>query len=280
MTIKFESLAPYLDTVEARPGTMHIYKNDSIVSNVIRTYGEYCHAEIDVMNIYITEGMGYIDVGVNIGYHSLAMHKQAKCNILGFEPHPTHFAVAAENCKDLPIQIYNAAASDYKGKLKITNIDLDNPENYGEVKQTSNDDTNGIEVPCVRIDDFNLGKIDGMKIDVEGFEINVMRGAENTIDKNRPVILFEALDMEWLDCFEFLDRKNYTMYWLACFNTPVKDETFIPKVEGERPFNEGGVSNIIAVPKELKQLGNLIPVRYKEKYTEAVARIKNYVVAF
>ena len=278
MTIDFKNLKPKLDLVEAKPGPMYVYKNDQFVSKAIKTYGEYCHAEIDIMKLFTKKESMYIDVGVNIGYHSLAMHKETGCAVVGFEPNPTHFAVAGENCKDLPIQIFNAALGSRKDVIKMTDVTIDDAGNYGETKQ---DDEGTIEAQCITLDSLNMPEISGMKIDVEGFELDVMKGAEQTINKYRPVIFYEALDLDWVGCYDFLDHKGYAQYWVACLNTPLKDDTFIPKDPDNDPgFRNGGVTNIIAIPLEKSQIGNLMPVRKDERYEDCAKRIKSYVMAF
>lgn len=278
MTIKFDTIKNKLDLVDARPGKMYVYKNDQFVSKAIKTYGEYCHAEIDVMKMYIEKESLYIDVGVNIGYHSLAIQKETGCSVVGFEPHPKHFAVAAENCKDLPIQLFNAALSSRNKTITLTDIDLDGAGNYGETKQ---DDEGQLEAKAIMLDTLDIPEISGMKVDVEGFEYEVFKGAEKTIDKYRPVILYEALELDWTMCYDFLDHKGYKQYWLACFNTPMKESTFIPKNPNIDPgFGTGGVTNIVAIPNEKAQISNLMPVQQDEKYEDCVNRMRSYVMAF
>jgi FkbM family methyltransferase len=274
----FETFKPKLDLVQARPGPMYVYKNDQFVSKAIKVYGEYCHAEVDVMKLFVEKDTMYIDVGVNIGYHALAVHKETECSVIGFEPNPTHFAIAAENCKNLPIQIFNAALGSRKDTIKMTDVTIDDAGNYGETKQ---DDEGSIEAECITLDSLNVPKVSVMKIDVEGFELGVMKGGEQTINKYRPVIFYEALGLDWTGCFDFLEGKGYAQYWVACLNTPLKSDTFIPKDPNNDPgFGMGGVTNILAIPLEKPQVGNLMPVKQNETYGECAKRIKSYVMAF
>lgn len=273
-----DTLKPKLDLVQAKPGPMYVYKNDQFVSKAIRVYGEYCHAEVDIMKLFVEKESIYIDVGVNIGYHSLAIHKETGCSVIGFEPNPTHFIIAAENCKNAPIQLFNAALGSRKDTIMMTDVTIDDAGNYGETKQ---DDTGTIEAQCLTLDSLNLPEISGMKIDVEGFELGVMKGAEKTIDKYRPVIFYEALGLDWTGCFDFLSTKGYKQYWVACLNTPLKEDTFIPKDPNNDPgFGLGGVTNIVAIPAEKSQISNLMPVVQNEPYGECSKRIRSYVMAF
>jgi FkbM family methyltransferase len=82
-------------------------------------FGEYCDAEVQVMAKYLTPESIYLDIGTNIGYHALAINQQVGCSVLAFEPHPNHFSVAAYNCKDKPIRIYNTALGSKNGTMTI-----------------------------------------------------------------------------------------------------------------------------------------------------------------
>jgi hypothetical protein len=50
---------------------------------------------------------------------------------------------------------------------------------------------NYFEVQQFKLDDFNLGDIDYIKIDVDGYELNVLNGAKETINKYKPILVIE-----------------------------------------------------------------------------------------
>ena len=54
--------------------------------------------------------------------------------------------------------------------------------------------TTPVTVNCERLDDIDYGVPSLMKIDVEGHELSVLRGAEKTIKKHKPAILIEIHD--------------------------------------------------------------------------------------
>jgi FkbM family methyltransferase len=54
-------------------------------------------------------------------------------------------------------------------------------------------------VPCYRLDDFGLDSVDYIKIDVEGYERKVLCGAEQTILRDRPLIVIEQNDVRLPD---------------------------------------------------------------------------------
>ena len=117
-----------------------------------------------------------------------------------------------------------------------------------------------------------------MKIDVEGFELNVLEGAEKTIDKFRPVVFYESLTVaDWGHCYDFLKTKNYKQYWFTCKVKPLA-ETF--KKTDENPFGNSGVSNILAIPAEQEQVDFLVPVIEGEHYNVTIDRLLKYKIVF
>uniref|UniRef100_UPI001916C781 FkbM family methyltransferase n=1 Tax=Mycobacterium paraintracellulare TaxID=1138383 RepID=UPI001916C781 len=65
-------------------------------------------------------------------------------------------------------------------------IDTDN-----ELTDVNGDDIRRIDVPVKRLDDLHLDDIGLIKIDVEGHELAVLRGATQTLTRNRPAIVVE-----------------------------------------------------------------------------------------
>lgn len=267
---KFLELKPYLTQVDARVGNFLVYTHDNIVSYAIRLYGEYCHAEVNTMSLFLNKESTYLDIGTNIGYHARAIYQQTGCKVLGFEPNPNHFLVAWYNCKDHPVQLMNAAVGNYTGKAKIKTFDPGQVENFGNISIVEDD---GDEVDAITIDQLNLNSCDVMKIDVEGFEFEVLEGANTTIDKFNPVIFYEAQDTDiWPKCWGFLNEKDYIQYWVACRNDPIGETYRRPETS---PFKDGGVLNIIAVPSNKPQPIELMKVFPDKTFKETATDPEN-----
>lgn len=267
---KLVELRPYLTEIDAKVGKFVVYTRDSIVSYAIRLYGEYCHAEVNTMSLYLNKDSTYLDIGTNIGYHARAVHLQNGCKVLGFEPNTNHFLVAWHNCKEYPIQLINAAVGNKSGKVKIKTFDPAQVENFGNISIVEED---GDEVDVIMIDQLNLNACDLMKIDVEGFEFEVLEGANATIEKFNPVIFYEAQDSDvWPKCWEFLNEREYNQYWVACRNDPVGETYRRPE---QSPFGDGGVLNIIAVPKSKPQPIQLMKVFPDKTFVETAKDPEN-----
>jgi FkbM family methyltransferase len=276
----FEKLKPNLVGTETRVGTIAVYKNDNVISYALRLYGEYCHAEIEIMSNFLNEKSLYVDIGTNIGYHILGIHKNTGAKCLGFEPHPNHFAVASYNCQDYTdIALVNAAVSDSAGDVILTDFDVDKVTNYGEVKSPDDTEQKTITSPSVKLDDINLSGCTLIKIDVEGNEFRVLKGAEQTIEKFKPVILYEAMDVEvWKECVSFMISKGYKQYWIVSKTTPM-GETFKPKTENN-PFGNSSVPSVLCIPEGIIQPKNLVPLVEGEYAKECIDRYKNYMLVF
>jgi FkbM family methyltransferase len=276
----FEKLKPNLVGTETRVGTIAVYKNDNVISYALRLYGEYCHAEIEIMSNFLNEKSLYVDIGTNIGYHVLGIHKNTGAKCLGFEPHPNHFAVASYNCQDYTdIALVNAAVSDSAGDVILTDFDVDKVTNYGEVKSPDDAEQKTITSPSVKLDDINLSGCTLIKIDVEGNELRVLKGAEQTIEKFKPVILYEAMDVEvWKECVSFMISKGYKQYWVVSKTTPM-GETFKPKTE-INPFGHSSVPSVLCIPEGIIQPKNLVPVVEGEYAKECIDRYKGYMLVF
>tara|TARA_Y100001980_G_C14451214_1_gene235084 strand:+ start:220 stop:876 length:657 start_codon:yes stop_codon:yes gene_type:complete len=72
------------------------------------------------------------------------------------------------------------------------------------------EDKNGQEYVRT-LDSFNLNNISFIKIDVEGYELNLLKGAEETIEKNKPVIFIEKTITKYDDIKNYLNNYNYDL---------------------------------------------------------------------
>jgi len=269
-------LKPILGTTDTKVGEMLVYKNDNIISYSLALFGEYCDAEVDIMSRYLTPESIYVDVGTNIGYHALAVHQRVGCQVRGFEPHPNHFAIAAYNCKDKPIRIYNTAVGNSNGVINIKDFDPEKSGNFGEV---SISEEGTVEVSLIKLDELEeLTHCDLIKIDVEGHELDVLQGATRLLNANRPVVFYEAIEPNsYGPCFEYLRDMQYKQYWVTCRNKPLAP-TY--KQSDENPFDMYGVSNILAVPAEKMQPTDLAPVEENEPYLQMLQRYQQYKLMF
>jgi FkbM family methyltransferase len=146
----------------------------------------------------------FFDVGANWGHMSLhaASSKNFKGSIHSFEPFPTTFEdlsqTVTQSGKASMIEIHHLAVSDFDGDCYIG---LPDNFNSGNAEVSIADSSHGFKVESQKIDTMEIKSPDLMKIDVEGFEINVMMGAKETLLSAKPMIIFE----NWADLSKVKD---------------------------------------------------------------------------
>jgi FkbM family methyltransferase len=197
---------------------------DSVQRDVF-WYGVKDVFEIFHIKRFIKPGDIVFDVGANFGYYSikLAALLEGNCKVYAFEPCPPNFQRLSHNVNKnnlgrcvFPFEL---GFSDVIGNTTMSQT----PGNSGGTYVTPNSHEGGIQLQT--IDHFcrahNITRIDFMKIDVEGLEPLVLKGAIPYFDKLRelPVILIE-LNPECLqragfcvdDILRTLGRYNYTFH--------------------------------------------------------------------
>jgi len=248
-----------------------------VISKAIDLFGEYCQAEVEILTKYVTSpDHFYVDIGTNIGYHLVAVHRATGCNVLGFEPNPKHFAVATYNSREYDkIQLVNAGASDKRTEFTLKDFDPSQATNYGDIHITSGE---GITVKMITLDSLSLDICTLIKLDVEGHEYEALQGCTKTISKHRPVVFYEAMEWDvWNKCHTFLADRQYKQYWVACQTRPLI-ETFKPTIEN--PFGASTVSNILAVPADRAQPDYLVEVVPGESFLACFERYKKLRIMF
>lgn len=133
-----------------------------------------------------------IDMGAHIGIHSLTMSRKVGPNglVIAFEPQLKIYRELYQNlllnqCDHNVISLRNAV-----GEVeKMTEMNVGNPLNEGGCSIGKGGDL----VYMVTLDSLNLNNVSLIKMDVETYELNVLKGARETLLRNKPVLIFEIL---------------------------------------------------------------------------------------
>jgi FkbM family methyltransferase len=164
---------------------------------------------------YYKEGTEILDIGANIGYNSLMFSDYGP--VYAFEPlfHKV-ITMNVENNKlknnihVVPIALSNESENKimyFPKAVKQTGL-----RNYGgsSMQKTDGmDESTKTEVECRRLDDVYKGVTSVIKIDVEGHELEVLKGAENTIRKYMPTLLIEIFDYEDSEVAKYIRSLGY-----------------------------------------------------------------------
>lgn len=155
---------------------------------------KYDPQTIAVLKKYLVPGSNCIDIGAHFGHILREILKYAPSgNHFAFEPIP---ALYEKLQKDFgkKVRVFNLALSDSKGSSEFT-LFTDKPALSGFKKRPDfgNQKVETFSVKTEKLDEIIPAdiKIDLIKIDVEGAEVIVLRGAKETLRRNKPVVLFE-----------------------------------------------------------------------------------------
>ncbi|HEY5364070.1 MAG TPA: FkbM family methyltransferase [Aestuariivirga sp.] len=216
--------------VNSTYGPMIINMNDTHIGYSIRETGIWEFNEINTLiklGHHLAGRLGQInfhDVGANVGMHTLAIAKslEGRCRVRAFEPQEPIFhmlcgTMALNNLQNVQCHC-NVVSAEVGHILEVEFPDYASPNNFGGfefVPSRNSDNQNMIRSPrCHKVSTISIDSfaepVHLMKIDVEGMEDQVLRGAEKTIRTFRPICHLEVMktDVEFVKAF-FLQR-NYT----------------------------------------------------------------------
>lgn len=159
-------------------------------------------------------GRTFIDVGAHIGSVLGEVARTSSGRVIAFEAIP---AKAAHLTRKFPdVVVHNFALLDREGETRFF---IDNARSgYSSLSQRTGDVTE-IVVPVTRMDALIAeDDVDVIKIDVEGAELGVLRGAEAVVARCRPVILFESgpgnvMGYTKEQLWQWFDERGYLVYF-------------------------------------------------------------------
>lgn len=151
--------------------------------------GERFVKERQLLKHLIWPGMSVVDVGANIGYYLLLFRRfiREDGSVLCIEPEPRNLEELRRNiaCNTLKnVKVISAAAGASDGKINLT------PGLNAVVHESSKNAD--IKIDLCKLDSVVTCQIDFLKIDVEGYEVQVLMGAIETIRRCKPIIFMEV----------------------------------------------------------------------------------------
>lgn len=182
---------------KCRYGLMIYNQLDQWVGRSLGEYGEFSESEVILFKKTISSGDVVLDVGANTGSHTVAFSRIVgeKGIVLGFEPERNNFYtlagnIAINNLKN--VQVFQIALADESGEISVPEIDFEKTSNFGALELLKNAEYHrSYKVPLSTIDELKLKRLNFIKIDVEGMEREVIKGAEKSIDQFKPIIYAE-----------------------------------------------------------------------------------------
>lgn len=190
---------------------------------------DYNLDELDFLRQHTASGGVFLDVGANVGTFSLVMahHVGSNGKVVAIEPHPTTFARLAFNhaaSKVPQVRLVQAAAGPSDGELMIE-TDGDNLGASHVVTGAAS--AKAIKVPSLRLtrilDESGVSNVDGLKIDVEGFEDHVLMPFFKEAPPSlwpRAVVIEHLSQKEWReDCIADMVARGFAIIKKTRSNT-------------------------------------------------------------
>ena len=171
-------------------------------------------------------GVVAIDGGANIGVHTIewARHMAGWGRVLSFEAQEYVFYalagnIALNNCWNASARW--SALGESEGFIDVPEPDYMRPGSFGSLElrqrkqtefigqQVSYQAEDCVRTPMVTIDSLGYERLDFLKIDVEGMEIEVLKGARATLQRCRPIVLAEVIKSDAQQLVDFLLGMGY-----------------------------------------------------------------------
>jgi FkbM family methyltransferase len=212
----------------------HRVNNDQVygVGHEILETGSYNPSEValviqllDFRRKYFGDGVIALDCGANIGVHTIQWSKRMGNwgEVIAFEAQErVYYAlagnIAINNCFNA--RAFHCALGDKNGSMRIPSPDYYKPASFGslELKMRDNVEYIGQEISynnCLvgvdlkTIDSVGLTRVDLIKIDVEGMELEVLAGGSRCILENKPLLLVESIKVDRSKLTTWLAERQY-----------------------------------------------------------------------
>lgn len=171
------------------------------------------------------DGVVAIDGGANLGVHTLewARHMHGWGRVHAFEAQePVFYAlagnIAINNCWNATARW--AALGEQEGFLDVPEPDYLRPGSFGSLElrhgrnefigqNVSYDAEDCVRTPMQTIDAMGLQRLDFLKLDVEGMEVEVLRGARATLERCKPIVMAELIKTDRAQLLAFLEGLGY-----------------------------------------------------------------------
>jgi FkbM family methyltransferase len=200
-------------TMGGKQVTLRFASGQDHIARTIAATGNFYEAELlaDVRSrLFFAECA--VDVGAHVGNHTLYFSKMLGLKTVAFEPNAQTFELLQANVRDNDVEtkcrLRHAAVGAAAGRVRAVAAAEGN-SGMARVEP----DTEG-DVPLLCLDDElqDDDPINVVKIDVEGWELDVLRGAERIIERHRPLIYVEASDASFSDVRAFLAARRYVCW--------------------------------------------------------------------
>ncbi|MFN7835092.1 MAG: FkbM family methyltransferase [Burkholderiaceae bacterium] len=209
----------FMKLFKARHGYILINSFDSYIGRSIEHYGEWGEDEVALFTAFCEPGDQVIEVGSNIGTHTIALARKVGSNgrIHAFEPQRIVYQNLCANLSlngILNVDSYLMAVGDSENVAYIPEINYQTPNNFGGMRVRHT--VGGTSVRQIKLDDFlDLPSLKLLKVDAEDMELHVFNGAAELINRHQPYLYYENNpgNANQVALNAAVMSMGYTLYW-------------------------------------------------------------------
>jgi FkbM family methyltransferase len=238
-------------------GVLYFFENDDPIGRSLAEYGEWAPYEIELLCAFVGLGSTVIDVGANIGTHTIAFARRVgpTGSVLSFEPQRALVTLLERNVapfKHRNVHVVHAGVGLAPGEMIVPPVDYTSHVNLGAARLLPvGSNQQGARVAIVTLDGYEFPACHLVKIDAEGMDADVVVGMAATIDRLRPVVAVECNSVEdGVKLFRANEWTDYSrfVYRAAAFNPGN------PKRNEANFFGVAHESGLLFVPDECLDL--------------------------
>jgi FkbM family methyltransferase len=245
---------PLLDTANLRikrckHGLMMFHAKDACIGRSLDRYGEFSERETELFDRILRPGMTVVDVGADIGTHTIYFAKTVgpSGEVFAFEPQRVLYQML---CGNIALNRYsnvvaaNVALGSQLGTALVPEIDYAKNGNFGEISVEESKSSEELAVKT--LDSYGLKSCHLIKINIEGEEWAVLEGAKTLLKQQQSLLYVENYRADKSkDLIQWLFAKGYRLYW----HRPPMFNSHNHFGEAENIFGNSVSVNIFCMPR-------------------------------
>ena len=207
---------------------------------------------LDARREYFGDGVNALDIGANIGVFTIewSKHMTGWGQVVAFEAQERIFHalcgnIAINNCFNA--RALFAAVTNQPGALRVPVPNYFRFGSFGslELRQSTQTEDIGqpidysdehmMKVPATSIDAMGFGRLDLLKVDVEGMELEVLAGARQSIDRHHPIMIIEKIKTDEQSLRNVLAGSGYRIFVFGMNFVAIHPDDPTIEIVRERP---------------------------------------------
>ncbi len=191
-------MSSFLREQTCRHGRFFYNINDLYVGRSLNLYGEWAESEVHLFSQIVRRGDVVLEAGANIGSHTVALSKLAGPNgiVHAFEPQTHAHQLLCTNlivngCVNT--RTAQCALGAARHETEFPDLSPGQSDNFGAASLLAPSSVMR-KVQVDTVDSLGLERLDFLKVDIEGYEPQLLEGARSTIERLRPIAFIESVN--------------------------------------------------------------------------------------